>query len=164
MEAQPGVDMKGHPKIIAMLNLRLSEEHAAIQQYSVHAAMCGNWGYSRLAAYFSDRAKEEIHHANELMGRILFLEGTPDFVDMTTVKIGENVVDMFLADQEAEIAAIAAFTESIDISVTLKDYGTRNLMEHLLTEEDAHLDVIEANISQITQMGIDNYLPVQMGD
>ena len=155
--------MKGHPEIIEMLNLRLSEEHAAIQQYSVHAAMCGNWGYSRLTAYFSDRAKEETHHANELMAKILFLDGVPDSVDMTAVKIGETVPEMFLADQEAEIAAIAGYTESIDISVKLKDYATRNLMEHLLTEEIDHLDTLENNIAQITQMGIDNYLSVQIG-
>jgi len=155
--------MKGHPEIIAMLNTRLSEEHAAVQQYSVHASMCGNWGYSRLAAYFSSKADEERKHTYELMGRILFLDGIPDFVDMTTVKIGATVPEMFLADQEAEIAAIAGYTESIDISVKLKDYATRNLMEHLLIEEDGHLATIEDNIAQITQMGIENYLPIQIG-
>lgn len=155
--------MKGHPKIVAMLNLRLSEEHTAIQQYRTHSAMCKNWGYKELAEYLAKRADDEKEHTEEIMERILFLGGIVDFSAIGEVKVGENVGEMFLLDQESEASAIAGYTDSIKLCVELEDFGTRTLMEHILLEETSHLSVIEENIQQITDIGIGCYLATKIG-
>lgn len=155
--------MRGNPEIITMLNERLAEEHAAVQQYSAHAAMSANWGYKKLTEYLLKRASEEVEHSKELMDRILFLEGTPDVTKMGIVEIGETVSDMFLMDKEAELIAVAGYTELIELANSNKDFGTRKLAEHILEEEENHVNEIESNISQITQAGIGPYLAMQIG-
>lgn len=155
--------MKGSDKVIASLNARLASEHAAIVQYITHSAMCENWGYERLSKYLKGRAFEEMKHAGMLMDRILFLEGIPVLINVGTVEIGENIVNMFLFDKQREVEAIEGYTESVDTAVEYKDFATRKLVELILEEENAHMNVIESNITQIIQMGIDNYLPIQIG-
>lgn len=155
--------MKGDPKVIAMLNSRLEAEHAGIVQYVTHAAMCENWGYKKLSTYIMNRAKEEMKHAGMLLDRILFLEGTPTLINVGSVAIGENVGEMFINDRSQEMNAIGGYTEAIDVAVECKDYATRKLMELILDDENNHMNVIEGNISQIRQMGIEEYLPVQIG-
>lgn len=154
--------MKGDPKVIQMLNDRLSAEHAGVVQYVTHAAMCENWGYEKLAKYISNRAREEMKHISMIMDRILFLEGIPTLINIGSVEVGDNVGQMFLNDQIQEKNAITGYTEGVDISVECKDFATRKLMELILEEESNHMNIIEANIAQIVQMGIDNYLPVQI--
>jgi bacterioferritin len=154
--------MKGDPEIIAMLNARLADEHAGIVQYVTHAGMLDNWGYARLAAYILDRAKSEMRHAGLVLDRILFLDGTPDLAIIHAVNIGADVEEMFANDQDKELTAIAGYTEGVDLAVKLKDFGTRDLMEKILIEEDDHLNVIEGNITQIGQIGINSYLAVQI--
>ena len=155
--------MKGNPEIITMLNERLAEEHSAIQQYSAHAAMCKNWGYEKLVSYLLKRAETEIEHSKELMDRILYVEGTPDVTKMGIIEIGETVSDIFLMDKEAELLAVAGYTEGIELSLSLKDYGTQTLLQHILSEEENHLSEIEQNVSQIMQAGIGPYLAMQIG-
>lgn len=154
--------MKGKPEVIKMLNDRLAEEHTAIQQYTVHAAMCLNWGYTVLSKYMFERAEQEREHAKELIDRILFLDGEPDFSEIGEVEIGKTVEEMFELDKKSELSAIAGYTESVEIAVQFKDFGTRKLMEHIIEEEDKHLNDIESNITQIINAGIQNYLVVKI--
>lgn len=155
--------MKGDPKVIAKLNELLASEHAAIVQYSTHARMMANWGYDKLAEYITERTNQEREHAQELIDRILFLEGVPLFENIDAVNVGSTVLEMFPNDQTSEITAINAYTEGIELAVAEKDYTTRALLEHILGEEQKHLNDIESNIYQITQSGVDNYLIAQIG-
>jgi len=155
--------MKGSPVVIAYLNTLLASEHSAIVQYSIHARMALNFGYSKLADYITDRMNQEREHAQELIDRILFLEGVPMFENMDAVNVGSTVLEMFPNDQTSEVTAINLYTEGIAIAVVEKDFTTRALLEHILGEEEKHLNDIETNIAQIIQMGIENYLPVQIG-
>lgn len=154
--------MKVSPDIINMLNARLSEEHAAYVQYTTHASMCANNGYKKLAAYIKERAEQEREHAQELIDRILFLEGTPIFETVAPVNVGKDVVEMFPLDQTSEINAIAGYAEGINLCVANNDFGTRKLLEHILEEEEYHLNQIEENITQIVNSGVENYLIVQI--
>jgi bacterioferritin len=155
--------MRGSDKVLAKLNALLASEHAAIVQYTTHARMCENWGYGKLVDYLTERTNQEKEHAQELIDRILFLEGIPLFANIDAVNVGNTVLEMFPNDQTAEITAIMAYTEGIEIAVAEKDYTTRALLEHILGEEQAHLNDIESNIYQITQSGVDNYLIAQIG-
>ena len=154
--------MKVSGEIINMLNARLAEEHAAYVQYTTHAAMCANNGYTKLAAYIKKRAEDEREHAQELIDRILFLEGTPIFEIVAPVTVGKDVIEMFPFDQTAEVNAIAGYAEGINLCVANNDFGTRKLLEHILEEEEAHLNTIESNITQIVNSGIENYLIAQV--
>jgi bacterioferritin len=155
--------MKGDPKVIAKLNSLLASEHSAIVQYSTHARMVANWGYSKLVDYITERMNQEREHAQELIDRILFLEGVPLFENIDAVNVGSTVLEMFPNDQTSEITAITAYTEGIELAAAEKDYTTRALLEHILGEEQKHLNDIESNIYQITQSGVDNYLIAQIG-
>lgn len=156
--------MKGDPRLIESLNARLASEHAGIVQYITHSAMVENWGYERLTNYIKARAIEEMKHAGMLLDRILFLEGVPTLIKVGTVEIADNVGEMFLFDQKREVEAIVGYTESIDLAEECKDFATRKLLEMIIESENEHENIIEANISQILQSGIENYLPVQIKD
>lgn len=148
--------------IIEILNELLASEHAAYVQYTLHARICENFGYKKLVEYLTKRADEEKEHASELIDRILFLKGVPDFVSMTEVKVGDSVIDMFPFDKEAELKAIADYNQAIEIAFATKDNGTRLLLEHILAEEERHFNDIEISMLQIVQIGIENYLTEQM--
>jgi len=154
--------MKGSDKVISKLNSLLASEHSAIVQYTVHAREMANFGYEKLTEYITERMNQEKEHAQELIDRILFLEGIPLFENIDAVNVGSTVLEIFPNDQASEITAITGYTEGIEIAVAEKDFTTRALLEHILGEEEKHLSDIESNIYQITQMGIDNYLPVQI--
>ena len=153
--------MKTAPEILTMLNDRLIEEHAAAVQYRSHAAMCKNWGYFKLADYLNTRANQELEHAAELQDRILYLGGNVSGLTNDVV-LAETVTETFTLDKESELTAIAGYIEGIQLACEHKDYGTRRLLEHILEEEETHLNDIETNMSQITQMGIECYLSVQV--
>lgn len=155
--------MKGSDKVISKLNELLASEHSAIVQYTTHAREMANFGYEKLVEYLTKRANDEKEHAQELIDRILFLEGVPLFERIDPVNVGITVLEMFPNDQTSEINAIAGYAELIELAVTEKDFGTRKLAEHILEEEETHLNDIEANIAQIVQMGISNYLSTQVG-
>jgi bacterioferritin len=150
--------MKGNEKIISMLNEMLSDELTAINQYMVHSEMCDNWGYTRLHKAMEKRAIDEMKHAEKLIGRVLFLEGKPDVSKYGKITIGADVPQQMRNDLAAEAGAIEAYNKSIKMAQDAGDNGTRELLESILKDEEAHLDWLEAQNDQITQMGIQNYL------
>lgn len=154
--------MKGTPEVITKLNELLAAEHAAYIQYITHARICENFGYKNLVEYLTGRANQEKEHAEELLDRILYLEGSPTTI-VSEVNVANIVIEMFPIDKEAELKAIADYISGIELAVANKDFGTRKLLEHILEEEEKHLNDIEANMSQITQSGIENYLSIQIG-
>jgi bacterioferritin len=155
--------MKGNEKIIKSLNERLAEELTAINQYFVHAEMCENWGYERLHGMIRKRSIDEMKHAEKLIARILFLDGKPIVSDLNKIHIGTEVQKFHENDHKAEVAAINGYNESIKLAFELGDNGTRELLDSILKEEESHIDLIEAQLDQIKQMGIQNYLVEQIG-
>ncbi len=157
-----GERMKGNEQVINQLNARLAEELTAINQYFVHAEMCENWGYKRLHDMIFKRSIQEMKHAEKLIARILFLEGVPIVSKLNKLQIGSKVPVMHTNDQAAELAAIRGYNESIRLATEAGDNGTRELLNSILKEEEEHIDLIEAQIDQIGQMGVQNYLVEQI--
>lgn len=155
--------MKGNERVIEQLNVRLAEELTATNQYMVHAEMCENWGYKRLHSMIRERAIVEMKHAEKLIERILFLEGRPIVSRLDPVHIGAEVPKMHEFDHASEEAAIRGYNESIRIAAEMGDNGTRELLQSILTQEEAHIDDIEAQLDQMSQMGVQNYLVDQVG-
>jgi len=153
--------MKGNDRIIETLNARLAEELTAINQYMVHSEMCDNWGYVKLHKVIEKRAIDEMKHAEKLIARILFLDGRPIVSNLNKIHIGAEVEKMHLSDHAAEADAIKNYNESIRLAVEVGDNGTRELLERILHDEEEHIDLLEAQIDQIKQMGIQNYLVEQ---
>jgi bacterioferritin len=154
--------MKGNDKIIAKLNDLLSDELTAINQYMVHSEMCDNWGYEKLHKAIEKRAIDEMKHAERLIGRILFLEGKPVVSQLKGIHIGGEVQGQHKSDWSAEDGAVKSYNDGIRLAVEIGDNGSRELMESILKDEENHIDWIEAQLDQITQMGIQNYLVEQM--
>jgi len=153
--------MKGNDKVIAALNMLLADELTAINQYIVHSEMCANWGYGELHEAIEKRAITEMKHAEMLIGRILFLEGSPTVSKLNRMKIAATVQDMVQADEDAETDAIKAYNETIAAAVKLGDNGTRELVAKILQDEERHVDWAEVQREQIAQMGLQNYLANQ---
>ena len=154
--------MKGNEKIIAVLNDFLADELTAINQYMVHSEMCANWGYDKLHEATEKRAIGEMKHAEKLIGRILFLEGQPTVNNLKKINIGANVEVQLKHDLEAEAEAIQAYNDGIRLCIELGDHGSRELIEDNLEDEEEHLDWLEAQLDQINQMGLQNYLLAQV--
>jgi bacterioferritin len=154
--------MKGKTKIIDTLNLLLADELTAINQYMVQSEMCANWGYNRLHEAAEKRAMDEMKHAEKLIARLLFLEGRPIVGTLNKIHIGDTVEAHHKNDQESEMGAIKAYNEGIKLCVELGDNGTREMLESILKDEEDHLDWLEAQIDQITQLGIQAYLAEQL--
>jgi len=155
--------MKGDPKLIKTLNALLADELTAINQYMVHSEMCDGWGYMKLHKAIEKRAIDEMKHAEKLIGRILFLEGLPIVSELKKLFIGSDVPKMFVFDHKAEEDAIKAYNEAIILAGTVKDYATRDLLQTILNEEDAHMDAIEEVQDQIGQMSLQIFLTTQVG-
>lgn len=153
--------MKGNPKLIETLNSLLADELTAINQYIVHAEMCEDWGYTKLHESFEKRAIVEMKHAEKLIGRILFLEGTPIVTELNKIHIGDNVPKQLENDHKAEEEAIAAYNEAIVLAGEVKDYATRTLLQEILQDEDSHVDELEEYLDQIDQMGLSTFLSTQ---
>lgn len=154
--------MKGNEQVINQLNMRLAEELTAINQYIVHSEMCENWSYNKLHEMIFKRSMQEMKHAEKLIARILFLDGIPVVSVLNKIHIGGEVAKMHTNDHAAEIAAISGYNESIRIAMEAGDNGSRELLESILKDEEEHIDLIEAQIDQIAQMGIQNYLAEQI--
>lgn len=154
--------MKGNQKVIDYLNFLLSDELTAVSQYMVHAEMCANWGYVKLAEHTEKRAIEEMKHAEKHIGRILFLEGTPIVSKLNKMSIGPDVQTMLKNDHEAEEGAIKEYNKAVKVCSDEADNGTKELVEATLRDEEAHIDWIETQLEQINQMGLQNYLVEQM--
>jgi bacterioferritin len=153
--------MKGNEKIIQTLNDLLADELTAINQYIVHSEMFANWRYERLHKAVEKRAIDEMKHAEKLIARILFLEGRPIVNSLNKISIGAHVEDQLKNDLAAEGPAIKAYNKAIRQATEVGDNGTRELLESNLVDEESHIDWIEAQLDQIKQMGIQNYLVEQ---
>ena len=154
--------MKGNDKVIAALNSLLSDELTATNQYIVHSELCANWGYDKLHNIIEKRAIDEMKHAEKHIGRILFLEGRPIVSNLNQINIGQEVESQHKNDWNAEDGAIKAYNAAIKLAVELADNGTRDMLEEILEDEEEHIDWIEAQLDQIKQMGIQNYLAQQL--
>ncbi|NJC88240.1 MAG: bacterioferritin [Desulfuromonas sp.] len=155
--------MKGNEKLIGELNARLSEELGAISQYFVHAEMCENWGYDRLAEAVKKRSIQEMKHAEKLIERILFLEGKPVLSKLGPITIGKKVEEMHKKDWNAEADAIKKYNETIRLAGEVGDNNTKIMLEAILKDEEAHIDWLEEQNDQIEQVGIQLYLSRQVG-
>ena len=153
--------MKGNEKLIAKLNFLLADELTAINQYMVHSEMCANWRYEKLHKAVEARAITEMRHAEKLIGRIIFLEGIPVVSNLNPLHIGADVEAQHRHDLEAETGAVLAYNDGIRLAVEANDNGTRELLEAILKDEEDHLDWLEAQLEQIKQMGLPNYLVEQ---
>jgi len=155
--------MKGNDKLLATLNSLLADELTAISQYMVHSEMCENWGYEKLHEHFQKRAIDEMKHAEKLIARILFLEGTPIVDQLRSLSIGSSVSKQLDGDHRAEAEAIKAYNEAIALATSVADNATRELLEEILVDEDRHIDEIEEKQDQIQQMGEQLFLSAQLG-
>jgi len=153
--------MKGNDKVIAILNAFLADELTAISQYMVHSEMCANWQYKKLHEVTEKRAVDEMKHAEKLIARLLFLEGRPIVSQLNKISIGATVEEQLKNDSAAEVGAIKAYNEGVRICLEAGDGGSRELIEDNLEDEEEHLDWLEAQLDQISQMGLQNYLQAQ---
>ncbi len=154
--------MKGNRKLIGVLNQLLADELTAISQYMVHSEMCDNWGYGKLHQAIEGQAKDEMHHAEWLIQRIIFLEGAPVVSKLNPIRIGKDVPGIIGTDQEDEQGAIASYNAAIRLGHELDDQATVDLLTKILTMEEGHEDWAEAQRDQIQQMGLANYLANQV--
>jgi bacterioferritin len=154
--------MQGNPKVLKCLDDALKAELTAINQYFLHSKMCENWGYLRLGAYYRKESIEEMIHAEKLMNRILFLDGTPNMTDIGPINIGKNVKAQFESDLKLEIDAVHHLNASIKIATEVGDNASRALFEMILADEEEHVDHIEGTLHAIAETGIENFLAQQI--
>ena len=153
--------MKGDEQLLTVLNQLLADELTAISQYMVHSEMCDSWGYDKLHKAIEHQAMDEMHHAEWLIRRIIFLEGTPVISKPNPIKIGQTVLDIVGNDQEAELAAVRAYNQAIAMAREAGDQATGDLLLQILKMEEGHADWAEMQRAQIEQMGVQNYLANQ---
>ena len=156
--------MKGNPKVIEQLNRALREELTAINQYFLHAEMCENWGYGKLSRYIKKQSIDEMKHAEALIERILFLDGTPSLTELMQINIGGNVKEQIESDLKLELNAVAMYNASIRVARDEGDNASRELFERLLKDEEGHVDWLEAQLHQIKEIGYERYLSRQVGE
>lgn len=153
--------MKGNDQLLAVLNQLLADELSAINQYMVHSEMCENWGYDKLHQAIEKQAIDEMHHAEWLIQRIIFLDGAPVVSKLNPIRIGKDVPAMIGTDQEDEMGAIRSYNAAIRLAHEVDDQGTVDLLTKILKMEEGHEDWAEAQRDQIGQMGLENYLANQ---
>ena len=156
--------MLGNPKVLAELNAALKEELTAINQYFLHAEMCENWKYDKLGDYIKKQSIDEMKHAEALIERILFLDGTPSLTELMQINIGGNVKEQIESDLKLELNAVAMYNASIRVARDEGDNASRELFERLLKDEEGHVDWLEAQLHQIKEIGYERYLSRQVGE
>jgi len=154
--------MKGDPQVITLLNDVLTAELTAVNQYFLHARLCHHWGYGRLYERVRKESIEEMKHADELIERILYLEGMPNVQRYGKVNVGQTVSEQFQLDLQVEYDAVKRLNEGIEACRTAGDNGTRTLLERILHEEEAHVDWLETQQETIKQVGAGTYLSEQL--
>ncbi|HKU22435.1 MAG TPA: bacterioferritin [Terriglobales bacterium] len=154
--------MKGDPKVIAVLQQVLKAELTAINQYFLHAEMCENWGYYKLAGLAKKESIEEMGHAEVLIERILYLDGTPNMSDYFKINIGQDVKAQMQNDLQLEYDAVKRLNEGIKLCVAAGDNGSRELLNKILSDEEHHIDWLEGQLHVIDEIGIENYLSQQL--
>jgi len=156
--------MKGNEKVIEVLNQVLRKELTGINQYFIHAKMCDNWGYDKLKKNSWDESIGEMKHADRIIERILFLEGIPNITAYDKIKVGSTVKQQLEYDLGLEIAALAVLHPGIKKCVEASDDASRELLEHILVDEEKHVDWIETQLHQIAEVGYQNYLAQQINE
>ena len=154
--------MKGDKKVIEYLNGVLHNELTAINQYFLHSRMLKDWGLLRMAAHEYAESIDEMKHADQLVERILFLEGLPNLQDIGKLMIGENTHEILQCDLRLEMIAIPLLREAIAHCESVKDYVSRDLFDHILSSEEEHVDWLETQLDLIEKVGMENYLQSQM--
>ncbi|MCG6923588.1 MAG: bacterioferritin [Acidobacteriota bacterium] len=150
--------MKGNEEVIQVLQDVLCAELTAINQYFIHARMCDNWGYMSLAAYIKKESIEEMGHAMNVIDRILYFDGTPNMQKYMKINVGHDVPEQFHHDLDLEYQAVARLNKGVELARAQGDNGTRALLEEILTDEEEHIDWLEAQLHMIKEMGAENYL------
>jgi bacterioferritin len=153
--------MKGNEKLVKKLDELLADELTAIMQYMVHSEMCANWGYDKLHQSVEKRAMQEMGHAEKLIARIIFLEGIPTVSKLNQISIGADVPKQLHSDLQSELGAVKVYNEAIHLADEVGDGATRNLLESILKDEDQHVDWLEEQLDQISQLGAPLYLSTQ---
>lgn len=155
--------MKGNDKVIEILNQILTNELTAINQYFVHAKMCESWGFQALGSKIRAESIDEMRHADQVMSRILYLEGIPNLQRLGKIKVGQTVPEQLKLDLALEVEAVGYLNESIEVCRTAGDHGSMELVKAILISEEAHIDWIEEQIGLIAAIGEQNYLARQLG-
>lgn len=155
--------MQGHPDVIEILNRALTIELTAINQYFCQSRMCKNWGYEKLAAKHYEESLGEMKHAQKLIDRIIFLEGVPEIARYDVIRVGTNVKEQFENDLKLELNGVQHYNQVIEVCTRLKDNGSREIVEPILTESEEHVDWLETQLGLIASIGLENYLTEQMG-
>ena len=154
--------MQGNPKVIAALNEALHEELTAINQYFLHAEMCENWHYDKLGSYIKKQSIDEMKHAEALIERILFLDGTPNLSDQMKLTVGRNVREQLESDLKLEVDAVGMYNRFVQTARDEGDNASRELFDRLLKDEESHVDWLEAQLFQIGEIGYERYLSQQI--
>ena len=154
--------MKGSKKVIDLLNDVLTNELTAINQYFLHARMCENWGYERLWHKIRDESIDEMKHADHVIERILYLEGLPNLQKLGKINVGQSVDEQLRVDLELEKMAIPVLNNGIELCRSESDNGSADLLEDILEDEEEHANWLEAQLTLIQQMGLQNYLAEQI--
>ncbi len=150
--------MKGDKKILELLNDALKKELTAVNQYFLHARMLDNWGITKLGKHEYKESIEEMHHADALIQRILFLEGLPNLQTLGKLFIGENVKEVLECDLKLEIDGVKTYREAVAYAEKVKDYVSRDLFAKILADEEGHVDYLETQLEMIKNMGLQNYI------
>lgn len=156
--------MKGNQEIVDALNAGLTIELTAINLYFISSKMCADWGLHRLAKHFYAESIEEMKHAEEVIDRILYLDGTPEIARYDTIKVGKDVKEMITNSLGLETKGVATYNEGIAACIEHKDAGSRDLMERMVVESEESIDWCEAQFDLIGMMGFERYLSQQMGE
>jgi len=155
--------MKGEKAVIDVLNEALKHELGAINQYWLHYRLLKNWGYTKLAAKEREESIEEMQHADQLVDRIIFLEGHPNLQTIAPLRIGQDIKEVLECDLKGELDAQALYTRARDICRAAKDYVSMEIFEALLKDEEGHIDFLETQLDLIDRIGIQNYGLLQSG-
>lgn len=153
--------MRDNPEVITYLNKALKNELTAINQYFLHSRMLKDWGITKLAEKEYQESIEEMQHADEIIDRILFLNGLPNLQDLGKLRIGENVSEILDCDLALEHDAIPLLRDGVEHCEKVRDYVTRDLLQKILTNEEEHVDWLETQMEMIKQMGLQNYVQLQ---
>ncbi len=156
--------MKGDSKVIEVLNKALTVELTAINQYFVQAKMCENWGYHKLAKKHYGESLGEMKHAEAFIDRILYLDGVPNIARYDVIRVGTNVREQLENDLKLESAGVKAYNEAIELCSKARDAGSREILEHILSESEDQVEWLEAQLHLVKEVGMENYLAEQIGE
>lgn len=150
--------MKGNAKVLKVLNMLLTEELSAINQYMLHSEVCKDWGFEKMHDAIEKQAMDEMRHAEWLIGRILFLEGHPNIYKLNPIKVGKTIPEMIALGGSSETDAVKQYNDGIKLCAAEGDAGSKQLLEKILADEERHIDWAESQEELIKQMGLQNYL------